>query len=135
MFCICVKKPLPPGDNPIAVNKYYIIIIIYKEVIYRPSAVILIFRELVITYNFLRHSTREEYRKKNSRHIFQLTPRKHVELLFVLQILQLKTADVLLKNGTYAWKHFSEKLSSQEIRNDHILNLTKWFEIKRGLSK
>jgi hypothetical protein len=23
MFCICVKKPLPPGDNPIAVNKYY----------------------------------------------------------------------------------------------------------------
>jgi hypothetical protein len=23
MFCICVKKPLPPDDNPIAVNKYY----------------------------------------------------------------------------------------------------------------
>jgi hypothetical protein len=23
MFCICVKKPLPPGDNLIAVNKYY----------------------------------------------------------------------------------------------------------------
>jgi hypothetical protein len=23
MFCICIKKPLPPGDNPIAVNKYY----------------------------------------------------------------------------------------------------------------
>ena len=23
IFCIHVKKPLPPGDNPIAVNKYY----------------------------------------------------------------------------------------------------------------
>jgi hypothetical protein len=23
MFSICVNKPLPPGDNPIAVNKYY----------------------------------------------------------------------------------------------------------------
>ena len=23
MFCIHVKLPLPPGDNPIAVNKYY----------------------------------------------------------------------------------------------------------------
>ena len=23
MFCRHVKKPLPPGDNPIAVNKYY----------------------------------------------------------------------------------------------------------------
>jgi hypothetical protein len=23
IFCICVKWPLPPGDNPIAVNKYY----------------------------------------------------------------------------------------------------------------
>jgi hypothetical protein len=23
MFCICVKWLLPPGDNPIAVNKYY----------------------------------------------------------------------------------------------------------------
>jgi hypothetical protein len=22
MFCICVKRPLPPGDNPITVNKY-----------------------------------------------------------------------------------------------------------------
>jgi hypothetical protein len=26
MFCICVKKPLLPGDNPIAVNKYYLFI-------------------------------------------------------------------------------------------------------------
>jgi len=23
MFCLHVKYPLPPGDNPIAVNKYY----------------------------------------------------------------------------------------------------------------
>ena len=23
MFCLHVKHPLPPGDNPIAVNKYY----------------------------------------------------------------------------------------------------------------
>jgi len=23
MFCVHVKSPLPPGDNPIAVNKYY----------------------------------------------------------------------------------------------------------------
>jgi len=23
MFCIHVKQPLPPGDNPVAVNKYY----------------------------------------------------------------------------------------------------------------
>ena len=23
IFCIHVKQPLPPGDNPIAVNKYY----------------------------------------------------------------------------------------------------------------
>jgi len=23
MFCIHVKKPLPPGNNPIAVNEYY----------------------------------------------------------------------------------------------------------------
>jgi len=27
-LCIHVKWPLPPGDNPIAVNKYYYIIII-----------------------------------------------------------------------------------------------------------
>jgi len=27
MFCIHVKQPLPPGNNPIAVNKYYYIII------------------------------------------------------------------------------------------------------------
>ena len=27
MFCLHVKYPLPPGDNPIAVNKYIIIII------------------------------------------------------------------------------------------------------------
>jgi len=61
-----------------------------------------------------------------------------VSLLFELQILWLKTAGGLLKNGTNganAWKHFSEKLSSQNMRDDHILNLTKWFEIKRGLSK
>jgi hypothetical protein len=29
MFCSDVKKPLPPGNNPIAINKYIIIIIIY----------------------------------------------------------------------------------------------------------
>ena len=23
MFCLHVKSPLPPGNNPIAVNKYY----------------------------------------------------------------------------------------------------------------
>jgi len=55
--------------------------------------------------------------------------------LFVQQILWLKTAGGLLNNGTNAWKHFSERLSSQEIGDDHILNLTKWFEIKRGMSK
>jgi hypothetical protein len=58
-----------------------------------------------------------------------------VSLLFVQQILWLKTAGGLLNNGTNAWKHFSERLSSQEIGDDHILNLTKWFEIKRGMSK
>ena len=40
-----------------------------------------------------------------------------------------KTAGGLLKDGTNAWKHFSERLSSQEIRDDHILNLTEWPEI------
>ena len=58
-----------------------------------------------------------------------------MSLLFELQILWLKTAGGLLKDGTNAWKHFSERLSSQDMRDDHILNLTKWFEIKRGLSK
>jgi len=31
MFCLHVKKPLPPGNNPIAVNKYIIIIIIFID--------------------------------------------------------------------------------------------------------
>jgi len=30
MFCLHAKWPLPPGDNPIAVNKYIIIILLYK---------------------------------------------------------------------------------------------------------
>jgi hypothetical protein len=30
MSCICVKKPLPPGDNPIAVNKYNLLFITYN---------------------------------------------------------------------------------------------------------
>jgi hypothetical protein len=46
-----------------------------------------------------------------------------------------KTAGGLIKDDTNAWKHFSERLSSQEIREDHILNLTKWFEIKHDFSK
>jgi hypothetical protein len=53
----------------------------------------------------------------------------------VLQILWLKTAGGLLKDVANSWKHSSERLSSQEILDDHVLNLTKWFEIKRGLSK
>jgi len=28
MFCLHVKQPLPPGNNPIAINKFIIIIII-----------------------------------------------------------------------------------------------------------
>jgi len=31
MFCLHVKKPLPPGNNPIEVNKYIIIIIIIRH--------------------------------------------------------------------------------------------------------
>jgi hypothetical protein len=31
MFCICVKWPLPPGGNPIAVNKYYYYYYYYYE--------------------------------------------------------------------------------------------------------
>ena len=46
-----------------------------------------------------------------------------------------KTVGGRIKDDTNAWKHFSKRLSSQEIREEHILNSTKWFEIKRGLSK
>jgi hypothetical protein len=73
------------------------------------------------------HSMREECRKKNS---------KRAGVAFVCAAnLWLKTAGGLLKDGTNAWKHFSERLSSQEIRDDHILNLTKLFETKCGLPK
>jgi hypothetical protein len=74
-------------------------------------------------------------KKGKSRHVFKLPLRKQLSLLFVLQILWLKRAGGLLKDGTNARKHFSEGLGSQEIRGVHILNLTKWFEIKRWLSK
>ena len=33
MFCLFVKYPLPPGNNPIALKKYYYIIIINSQVL------------------------------------------------------------------------------------------------------
>jgi len=34
MFCLHVKKPLPTGDNPIAVNKHILYIYIYIYIYY-----------------------------------------------------------------------------------------------------
>ena len=58
-----------------------------------------------------------------------------MSLFFCAANFMVKTAGGLMKDDTNAWKHFSKRLSSQEIREEHILNSTKWFEIKRGLSK
>jgi hypothetical protein len=44
MFCLRVEKPLPPGDNPIAVNKYIIILLL---LLYKPKHVGAVFISLI----------------------------------------------------------------------------------------
>jgi len=39
------------------------------------------------------------------------------------------------KEGARDWKHLSNKLKSHETSNEHLINMSAWFDFQVGLSK
>ena len=79
IFCIYVKQPLPPGDNPIALNKYY-----YYYYYYHYNIIIISFMRGIYAYTL---ETNYVPRKYNVAAILLLLFMVLISLVSVLNLL------------------------------------------------